>query len=252
VCAAASTSGPRARLALALFGASAGLTVATLLNLGDMSGTGEGGRLTYSPVAWLALALGVGGAAPRAMSEHERGNGLRRAAVALVASASIVGAWVLERELEHARNAERDMRALVRALPDWARSHPGLTLLLVDEQDGPVVTARNAQGGIVMPPVQRRPLLHRVLPTLPSEIALRHDQMSAGLATRLDAVRPARVDAETLAQLLAPDATRWPDTYACWSSRDGRILAFTAPDPADRARWVTGLGQASSQCRTSR
>jgi hypothetical protein len=172
--------------------------------------------------------------------------------VALVASASIVGAWVLERELEHARNAERDMRALVRALPDWARSHPGLTLLLVDEQDGPVVTARNAQGGIVMPPVQRRPLLHRVLPTLPSEIALRHDQMSAGLATRLDAVRPARVDAETLAQLLAPDATRWPDTYACWSSRDGRILAFTAPDPADRARWVTGLGQASSQCRTSR
>jgi hypothetical protein len=140
------------------------------------------------------------------------------------------------------------MRALAQAAGDWADTHRGLTLLLVDAEIGPVVSARNALGGLVVPPVQREPLLHRVLPTLPAEIELRHDQLAAGLATRLDRMRPSRVDVDTLRQLAEPDAARWPDHYACWSGTRRRIVDLPAPDPAARARWVTALREASERC----
>jgi hypothetical protein len=84
------------------------------------------------------------------------------------------------------------------------------------------------------------------LPTVPREMATRHDQLSRGLATRLDALRPVRADAQMLAQLLAPDVPRWPDHYACWSPRDRRIVELSAPDPTDRAQWVNALEQAAA------
>jgi hypothetical protein len=240
-------SGPAARLALALFGAAAGIVAATLLNLGSMHDSGEGGRLTYGATAWLALALGVGGARPLA-GESGRMARRRTTGGALVVAAATIGAFVLNAQLAHARNAEGDMRALVRALPAWADGNPGLTLLLVPDQDGPVVTAHNAQGGIVLPPMQREPLLHRVLPTVPSEIPLRYTQLAGGIATRLAALRPARVDAATLAQLGQPDVPRWPDAYACWSPQRRRIVALPAPDPADRSQWTSALSQVPPQC----
>jgi len=61
---AAHTRGAQRRVAAALFGASGGLVVATLLATAGMPASGEGGRLTYTPVAWLALAIGVAGAEP--------------------------------------------------------------------------------------------------------------------------------------------------------------------------------------------
>jgi hypothetical protein len=243
----AAASRSSARLVAALSCASAGLAVATFLNLGSMGDTGEGGRLAYSPIAWLALALGVAGAAPRiATQRRARQDRGRSVGIVLLALACVSGAWVLEGELARARRAEDDMRALARSLPAWTHTHRGLTLLVIPEHDGAVVTGRNAQAGIVMPPVQSQPTLHRVLPTVPREMATRHDQLSRGLATRLDALRPVRADAQTLAQLLAPDVPRWPDHYACWSPRGRRIVELSAPDPTDRAQWVNALEQAAA------
>ena len=242
-----SSSRRTARLAVALFGAAAGLVLATLLNLGSMHDSGEGGRLTYGATAWLALALGVGGARPLA-AETRRAARRRRAGGALVVAAAAIGAVVLNAQLVQARNAEGDMRALVLALPAWADANPGLTLLLVPDQDGPVVTVHNAQGGVVLPPIQREPLLHRVLPTVPSEIPLRYTQLAGGIATRLAELRPARVDAATLAQLVEPDVARWPDAYACWSPQRRRIVALPAPDPANRLQWQSSLSPVPPQC----
>jgi hypothetical protein len=216
-----------------------------------MSGAGEGGRLTYTPIAWLALALGVAGARPPHRiddARHDPAVAYRRAGVALLACASVAGAIVLDTELRAARFAERDMRALAQALPSWSATHSGLTLLIVPEREGAIVTARNAQGALALPPVQPEPLLHRVLPTLPAEIALRHDQLSSGLATRLAELRPSEVDAAALAQLFERAAPRWPDHYACWSPTARRVIEFSAPEPADRARWIDALRQASAQC----
>src|SRR6266849_6454597 len=57
--AAAFCRGGALRLAIALLAASGGLAAATFYHLGGMAPTGEGGRLLYGPIAWLALALGV-------------------------------------------------------------------------------------------------------------------------------------------------------------------------------------------------
>ena len=237
-----------ARLVLALLAASAGLFVATLLNLGGFAPTGEGGRLLYSPIAWLALALGVAGATPVASGMRRRRT--PRAGVVVLTLAAIAGATLLETVLSRALRVEDDMRLLADSIGGFARDHPGLTLLVIPEQEGPVVTGRNAQGALALPPLQSQPLLHRVLPTLPGEIGVRHEQLSAGLATRLDALRPSRIDAAASTQLSRPDAPRWPDHYACWSGRERRIVELPPPDTLAREGWVAALQQASSRCLT--
>jgi hypothetical protein len=245
---AASVAGARARLALALLGASAGLVAATLLDLGSLADTGKSGRLAYSPVAWLALALGVAGArAYRAGDAHEPRRSRRRAGVALAALSALAGTWVLEAVLARAYAAERAMETVAAAIAQWTSEHPGLTLLVIPEQFGAVVAGRNAQGGLVMPPVQAQPLLDRVLPTLPREIPERYSQLAAGLATRLQALHPTRVDAPTLAQLFVPAAPRWPEHYAC-ASASGRLVAVTPPDARERDAWIDDLLRAASRC----
>ena len=245
----ASISAARARLAGALLLAAAGLIAATLLNLGGLSATGEGGRLAYSPMAWAALALGVAGSAPVAHRDlREAGRHGRRLGIVVLVATALAGAFVLDRELVVAERAEHDTRALAAAIDGWAQAHAGLTLLIVAEHDGPIVTTRNAQGALVLPPVQATPLLHRVLPTLPQEISLRYEQFAAGLATRLDTLRPSSVDARVLAALSAHDAARWPEHYACWSARERMLVELPPPDPAARTQWVARLAEASVRC----
>jgi hypothetical protein len=140
------------------------------------------------------------------------------------------------------------VRDLVDASREWAATHPGLTLLAIEETDGAVVTTRNAQAWLVMPPVQPRPLLYRVLPTLPKEFESRHSQLAAGLARRLDIVRPSRLDGQELARLLEPDDPRWPDHYACWSTRAWRIVELAAPGHDDRAQWAEVLREGLRRC----
>lgn len=252
LCAAlASTDGAPRRLAVALAAASAGLAVATLSNLGGLDPSGEGGRLAYGPVAWLALALGVGLSRPiptlAVADDHPRA---RRAGLLLLAAAVLAGGWAQENVLRTAYAAQRDVRALAIALRGWADAHPGLTLLVVPESLGPVVALRNGQGGLVLPPVQAEPLLHRVLPTLPRDLASRHAQLAAGLATRLDEVRPASLEPEDLRRVLVPAAVRWPEHYACWDGgADSGIVALAPPASGEGERWVTAMREAISRCR---
>ncbi len=246
---AAGPNGKQKRLGIALLFASLGFIAASMLNLGSMSGSGEQGRLFYTPVAWLALAFGVAGARPGdILDAHEKCARYRLAGIGLLACATATGAWVVEPELRLALAAQRNVRALADATRAWAESHAGITLLVVEELYGPVVTMRNAQGGLVMPPVQPLPLLHRVLPTLPTEIELRYEQLSTGLATRLDKIRPSGADAEALRQIFDRDAARWPDHYACWSARGSTIIEVPAPHSSDRERWIATLREELEAC----
>src|SRR4029079_13725571 len=125
---------------------------------------------------------------------------------------------------------ERDVRELARAARAWAESHEGFTLLVIPERRDGIVTTRNAQGGLVLPPVQPQTLLHRVLPTLPEEIELRHAQLANVLATRLDKVRPAAFDEEQIRLISAPDVPLWPQHYGCWDSTSRTIIAMDGPE----------------------
>ena len=250
LCAAAFAATDSARkLAGALLLGAIGLAAATLANLGALVSTGEGGRLAYGPVAWLALALGVALSRPQAdgATRRERPR-LRFSALLALAGAIASGAWVLDGELRGALAAQGGVRALTQAARAWADTRPGLTLLVVGDREGPVVTARNAQGGLVLPPVQPGALLHRVLPTLPGEIELRHAQLANGLATRLEKVRPAAFDAKNVHLMSAPDVARWPEHYACWDAGSRQLVAFDAPDPARRDQWTAAVRRGIARC----
>ncbi len=247
--AATSAKGDARRLALALTLASAGLAAATLLNLGGLVPTGEGGRLAYGPVAWLALALGVGLARPAGRAEVDGdGRRARGAGMLLLAVATATGMVVLEGELGRAYAAQRDVHALAEAARAWPETHSGLTLLVIPERRDGVVTTRNGQGGLVLPPVQRQTLLHRVLPTLPEEIDLRHAQLANGLATRLDKVRPKSFDEEEIRLISVPDVPRWPEHYGCWDSASQSIVELNAPEPEQGAHWAAEIRKAIARC----
>ncbi len=243
----------QARLAAALAGACAGIIVATLLSVNGMVASGEGGRLAYTPAAWLALAIGVAGSqATPQMGPKEIRARVADAGFALLVCATIAGAWVLQGELRTARSAQNLVRNIVNGSYAWAAAHSGLTLLMIEENYGPVVMTRPAQGWLMLPPVQPTPLLHRVLPTLSAELGARYDQLSAGLGTRLDKVRPSTLDAEEIGRLFIHDTVRWPEHYACWSARARGIVEIEAPDPGDRTRWTTALRDALGQCSTGK
>ena len=205
-------------MALALLAGSGGLAVATLLNLGMMSSNGEGGRLTYGPVAWLALAVGVIMSRPQILAPREWRRQPFAIAVALALVVAVTtGGVVLAAQLRVAWTDQASMRALAQSVPQWVESHPGLTMLLVPDHDGQVVMSRNAQAGLVLEPIQQQAYLHRVLPTLSSEMSIRQQQFGNGLVQQLETIRPRLADAGSLAAILVPAPAGSPQHIACWS-----------------------------------
>ncbi|MGE4070387.1 MAG: hypothetical protein AB7E72_04365 [Lysobacterales bacterium] len=231
-------------LALALFAASGGMVLATILNLGSFLAHGEGGRLSYGPIAWAAVGLG-------ALLLHPlqaRPFAPRRIALMLTVLAVLAGGALLTLELAQVRRSQHGLAALVAALPSYVQQNPGYTLLLVPETDGQAVILRNGQGAVALPPLQAEGLLDRVLPTLPSDIEQRHLRLAGGMGTRFIEGRFQHLAGEEVAHLYDPAEPRWPDRYACWSQRERRILALPAPDPADAAAWVAQLRAALPGC----
>ena len=227
----------RAYVSWALFGAAAGLLLATLLNLHGLPESGEGGRLVYGPIAWFALAAGVSCAPRQEASRRPRIQFFDLVALCTICVACALGVTLLHELMENVFFAQESNRSLRDAIPAWAETHDGLSLLIVPERLGPFPVARNAQASLVLPPLQTSPLLHRILPTLPVETGTRYEQFKAGLATRLVEQKPRFVDADTLTRLLEPAAARWPDHYACWQVSGQRIVEFTAPSRQGAKQW---------------
>jgi hypothetical protein len=247
--AAASAKGNARKLAAALLISFGGLGTATMLNLGALPSTGEGGRLTYGPVIWLALALGVALSRPPQTTIGATWiPGLRLAGLLLFATTTAVGLWVLEGVLREARAAQNDVREMSLAGRAWTDSHPGLTLLVIPEMHGPVVTTRNGQGVLILPPVQAEALWHRMLPTLPRDVPAQHGALAAGYGKRLERIRPSTADPEIRQRLLEPDAPHWPEYYACWDATTGKIVQLAAPDPGDPAQWADTLRRGIAGC----
>ncbi len=210
---------PRKRVALALAAAGAGQLLAALLNLGSFSADGDGGRLLVGPVAWFALSLGVLLASTSVIEvAHATQTRLRLAAMSALL-AVIAGSWASHARIAQFAAVQREMRALVVAIGRFAPGRTDTTVLVVPDRRMGVVAARNGQGALVMPPLQSTGLLHRVVPTLPDELASRPAQFARGLGTRLTQLQPGRADLATLRRLLEPAAPGPAPSYACWSSR---------------------------------
>jgi hypothetical protein len=236
--------GSQAKMVLAFGAASGGLAIATLLNLGAMSATGEGGRLTYGPVAWLALALGV------AMSLPKQGRAgslfFQRSGAALTLVSASIGAFVLYSQLQTVWAEQQSIRSLAAALPAW--KHNGMALLMIPDREGAVIWGRNAQGGLVWPPIQAQPLLHRVLPTLPGKLELRYDQLARGLGQRIIDKQPPYWTHGLLEELERPAKPYWPETFACWSSSQRQLVRLENIDHSSRDAWVKSMRAGMASC----
>ncbi len=223
------------RLALALLCAGGGLFLATLLNLGELADNGEGGRLLHSPLAWAMVGLGLAlGSIP----------GRPRVVIPAVMMALVVtlGGWLSHQQTSQFRQVQDGFRVLAGSLPEHAGVHPGLSIVLIPDSIGFVVAGRNAQGGLAMPPLQSEPLLHRTLPTLTREWPVRLDQLESGLATRLAAAPPRRIDPEHLAELLDPADYHPPEWLACWKPEAHELISRPAPEaPSDLDRTARAL-----------
>jgi hypothetical protein len=242
VVALASTRSAGLRLALAAIASSAGMVAATLHSLGNFASNGEGGRLLYGPVAWLALGLGL--LLVRAAGERSIA---WKVACGLALLAALAGAGILQSTIRQVTHAQQGSRALVAALAQLASSRGSLSMVIVPENQGSTVLYRNGQGGLVLPPVQERPILHRVIPSLPRDIPVRYDQFARGLAKRVDETVPANAEAATLKKLLVADEARWPPVL-CWQPGERRLVELPLADSSRRDRWIGQTRAAARAC----
>lgn len=242
VAALAASRGAGLRLALASLASSAGMLAATLYSLGGFASSGEGGRLLYGPASWLALGMGLLLVrAPGASSIAWK------AAGALALLAALAGGAILQSTIRQVTDAQQGSRALVAALAQLAAGRDSLSMVIVPENQGPTVLYRNGQGGLVLPPVQPRPLLHRVIPSLPRDIPGRYDEFAGGLATRLGEVVPANAEAATLEDLRVRGEARWPPVL-CWVPGERRLVELPRPDPSRRDEWIRQTRSAARAC----
>jgi hypothetical protein len=238
----ASSRGAGFRVALASLASSAGMLVATLYSLGGFAPNGEGGRLLYGPAAWLALGIGL-------LLLRTAGTPAIawRGAFALGLLAAVAGGAILQSNMRHVTHAQQGSRALVAALSQLAASEKPLSMVIIPENQGSTVLYRNGQGGLVLPPVQERPILHRVVPSLPRDIPGRYDEFARGLATRLVEVVPPNAEAATMKQLLVPREASWPPVF-CWVPGERRLVELPRPDPSRREQWISQTRSAARTC----
>ncbi len=227
--------GPYAALVLALLCAAGGLALATLLNLNGFPPSGEGGRLSYGPVCWFLLAIGV------AMSGAERVKKTRWLAPGLLAASIISGGFVLQFIISQVRDAQMTTWGIANSVREWSATNGGHAILFIPEMTGFVVTTRNALAGLVMPPVQNNGLLHRLLPTHENDAADRYKLYKNGLATSLLNDPPVQLDALTTEKLLKPDVSKWPDFYLCWSPEKKEMLLLDTPRVTTIDAWTEDL-----------
>ena len=188
-------------------------TVLSLLSLvphlSGVLGHGEGGRFYYATAAWLALAM-----APAI--------GVVAAPARVVASTALVAAFLVAQAhaLAHWARAGQSMAVLMPQLAATADrlDADAFALVVVPDHIGPVPFARNAQGGIAMPPQQPRNLLPQLVPILPVAIP----------------TWPARIAGGDVALIKQRDMAPRLDALFCFDARDQALKrANEVPDWRD-------------------
>ena len=218
-------------------------TLALLLpHLSGLSVRGEGGRLFYTTGAWLALWVAL------PLSAVDKGSHSR--APSRLLSAALIVFVVAQAVLLHAAIADwiragSQMQQLVFALRDLDRSLDGDRYAFVFAPDaiGAAPFARNANGAMVLPPVQPKPLLKRMLVFRPSESA----EIPALVNRRLIPVLKTHPldDVEKnlgAAEPAADPTTLWPTDVMCWRIDTAALVPVAMTEPwRDAAHWATAV-----------
>jgi hypothetical protein len=203
---------------------SIGLLAATLWSLAlllpHLSGlpaNGEGGRLFYTTSALLAIWLGIPFGARRIA-----GSAVVSMRLLSVLGLALVGAHavLLDAALRDWRIAGTQMGQLVTALRELkpAIRSDGYAFVIAPDAVGAVPFARNANGAMVLPPIQPQPLLSSMIVFLPADIpnipALLKEQLIPtlkhyALSEAAEKMQGSRSDDSA-------SRTVWPTDIFCW------------------------------------
>ncbi len=191
---------------------------------------GEGGRVLYAigAIAMPGLALPLAASGPRL-----------RTLAWLCAAVLLASEYVLAHEgVERWARAGNDARALVDALGAAAELTPadGYTFVVAPDHVGAIPFARNAQGGLILPPVQSRSLSPQLIVQTPDGLAQWPDLFERDIVGRLKRGSLGAVVANLRPPKVAPPYAL-PDRYFCWSPRERALVPLPLMHETGFANW---------------
>lgn len=218
--------------------------LALLFSHWQWSASGEGGRVLY-PVA--AIAALIAAVPLRAAARRLR---LASWIVAVVLLGS--GLLLTQAAVERRVRAGAEMNAMVVALRETADAIPAESYAIVIAPDhlGAIPFARNGQGGVMLPPVQPRPLTRQLIVQLAVELPNWPALIAGNIVGRLKSEPLGDVTAApNVPGTSVPFAL--PDRYFCWSPRTRSMVSLPlAIEPGLKnwdAEWARALDAAG--CR---
>lgn len=188
---------------------------------------GEGGRLLYPIAAIAAVAL---------MSPLAARSGRLRIAASIVVALFLASEFALARAaVDRRARAGSDMQALVAAIGHIADTAPpgSFAFVVVPDHLGSIVFARNAQGALMIPPVQPRSLESQLLVQTTRDVPAWPQLLPLDVVGSLKRGSPAHPSDGSGAVAFA-----LPDRYLCWSPRTHSMVALGDDFGADLRSWT--------------
>ena len=155
--------------------------------------------------------------------------------------------------VERRAQAGAEVRALIAALGKTADALPAgsYAFVIVPDHLGSIPFARNAQGGLMSPPVQARPLSSQLVVQLAEDLPRWPDLLERNIVGRLKSEPLASVTADPQAPGTSPPRAV-PDHFFCWSPRSHTLVALPLAFAADFRDWDAVWARAldAAGCRT--
>ena len=205
---------------------------------------GEGGRVLYALAAIAALAL--------ALPLRSRDGSLRAAGwvIALVFLGS--GLILTRGTVERRAQAGAEMNAMTAALAATADAIPATSygFVIVPDRIGSIPFARNGQGGLMLPPVQRQSLSPKLVVQLEDALPNWPKLLESNIIGRLksEPLEDVTANPQALGSTASPAVA---DHFYCWSTKTHALVEMPlsfAPGYTDwNDVWARGLDAAG--CR---
>jgi hypothetical protein len=208
---------------------------------------GIGGRLFYQPAAFYAAALGL--ASREALAELWRRRVAASIACACAIALFVASLWWGFKGARDYLEAQWSMRDVAGAIAKVAARSPAsaFDLVIVPDAVGRVPFARNAQAGLMLPPIQARDLSRKLLVQTDAEIAAIDRSIDGGVLAALRSV-----GLETFMEL-PPGSHAWPrlapSRYLCWDAWRRRMIELPVGEPQPgKVGAALGAAYAASDC----
>jgi hypothetical protein len=216
--------------------------MALLFSHWGWSTTGEGGRVLYALAAIAALAV--------ALPLRSSDGGLRAAAFVIAAVLLGSGLMLTRGAVERRAQAGAEVSALIAGLAETADAMPAgsYAFVIVPDRIGSIPFARNAQGGLMSPPVQPRSLSSRLVVQLADELPRWPQMLENNIIGRLKSEPLEEVTANPQAPGATQQSPGVPDHFFCWSLKSHKLeplpLRFEAGFRDWNEVWTRGLAAA--------